>query len=211
MHVASLRTTVCHHFGWAFGPAESGAAAVSARKRTGTTPCRVDHQHLCVCQHPCAPGRRPAPPVRAASCVRVTSTCFACCLNRRPRRARWNPTVGAVGCYRPRSGMSQTALVRRRCASCRCGLPPSLPSSLRPSAPPSLAPSVPPPPTTASPVAPPLLQRCGCGRAGQTCDVHEDISHMRGRRPVLLLDASARDRAETTHESESARTRQGIN
>ena len=38
----------------------------------------------------------------------------------------------------------------------------------------------------------PLLQRCGPGRAGRTCDVHEDVSHMRGRRPVLSLDAGAR-------------------
>ena len=112
--------------------------------------------------------------------------------------------AGACCCYRSRSGMSQTALVRRRCASCRCGLPPFLPSSLRPSAPPSLAPSVPPPPTTASPVAPPLLQRCGHGRAGQTCDVHEDVSHMRGRRPVLLLDASARDHRDNARERERA-------
>ena len=46
----------------------------------------------------------------------------------------------------------------------------------------------------------PLLQRCGPGGAGWTCDVHEDVSHMRGRRPVLSLDAGARDRRERAHQ-----------
>ena len=164
---------------------------------------RAGPSPLCELPLPRRCRRRTAPPVAVAGSVGP----FVCCCwmgDRRRHPRGWPELPVRAGCYRSRSGMSQTALVRRRCASCRCGLPPFLPSSLRPSAPPSLAPSVPPPPTTASPVAPPLLQRCGHGRAGQTCDVHEDVSHMRGRRPVLLLDVSARDRRDNARERERA-------
>ena len=71
------------------------------------------------CQLPLHCRRQTALPVAVAGSMGP----FVCCCwmgDRRRHPRGWPELPVRAGCYRSRSGMSQTALVRRRCASCRC-------------------------------------------------------------------------------------------
>ena len=134
----------------------------------------------------------PLPPLDCPACAVAGFDCVLLLDGRSETAPSWWPELPVcAGCCRSRSGTSQTAVVRRRCASCCCRLPPFLPPSLRPC--PSLPGSLRLSSHHGRPGgSPALLQRRGHGHAGRTRHSHEDVSHMRGRRPVLLLDTSAR-------------------